>query len=59
MATVAEEKIFSRILKDFFILTHSFPNAPFLYPLKTDVFRGYRGCIGNEWVKAGREKLSK
>ena len=41
------------------------PNASFLYPLKTSenlpvfwCFQGVvKGCIGNEWVKAGTEMI--
>ena len=37
-----------------------FPNAPFLYPLKTEnqIFRYFqgieKGCIENKWVKESR-----
>ena len=47
------------------VLNPFVPNAPFLYPLKTEIrkvfwcFHGVeKGCIGNEWVKFWKSDMS-
>ena len=56
----------SQIFEQSFCINPYVPNAPFLYPLKTEnrkVFWCFQGvekeCIGNKWVKSHSEEVHK